>query len=420
MSTFERSVKQFSQRLTQQTKRIMSLFQNNTNETPHQILMLGGRRSGKSSILASIVYSLDNYANLFTMNDQTDYSIKDGLGIPLSEKRIEIDNYLRKHKSSPKNSRFLVDMSPNKGEGIYHLETQIQGKAKVTFEFVDVSGENMEVTSEHHARLKEHVKKSDVFIVAIDTPYLMQDDNENINTVWNRTDEITNLLSNITIADENLDKKLIIFCPVKCEKWTQSGQAEKVTERVCKAYRKLINNWVHHSAVDLWVMPIETAGGLVHSKLLDGYELFRNAQDKTGEMCSINDQTGQIMLKDGMLLQPSDNYTISDKPSEKLLFSATQIPLSWYTVNGKGFSPAKCEQPALHVLRFLVRKEENLMRSEGLNMSLLKRIWIWLTTWAPPFGKELKAYGELIDKLENNHLIKNTGDGFANIIDYVS
>lgn len=399
----------------------MLLFQNKTEEDPHQILMLGGRRSGKSSILASIVYSLDNYSNLFTMNDQTDYTDKDGLGIPLSEKRIEIDNYLRRHKNSPENCKFLVNLSPNDGVGIYYLESQIQGKAKVTFKFVDVSGENMESKSEHHARLIEFVKKSDVFIVAIDTPYLMQDDNENINTVWNRTEEITNLLlSNIKIADENLDKKLIIFCPVKCEKWTQSGRADRVTERVCKSYRKLINNWVHHSAVDLWVMPIETAGGLVHSKLLDGYELFRNAQDRTGEMCSINDQTGQIMLKDGILLQPSDKYFISDKPSEKLFFSSTQIPLSWYSVNGKGFSPARCEQPALHVLRFLVRKEENLLKVEGLSKSLLERIWIWLTTWAPPFGKELKAYGELIDKLENNHLIKSEGDGFAHIIDYVS
>ena len=173
--------------------------------------MLGGRRSGKSSILAAIVHALGQNSELFSITDQTDYTTKNGLGISLKAKRVEIDNYLKERKNVSQNSHFLVDMTPNLGTGEYNLETQIKGKCKVRFDFVDVQGESMEVTSHFHNEVKDLVTKSDVFIVAIDTPFLMQDINENINTVWNRTEEITDLLANIQIENEEIDKKLIIL-----------------------------------------------------------------------------------------------------------------------------------------------------------------------------------------------------------------
>lgn len=384
--------------------------------------MLGGRRSGKSSILASIVYALGegDKASLLSVTDQTDYTDLDGLGIPLKSKRIEIDNYLKKHKNSSKNSLFLVDMSPNLGEGKYHLSTQIQGTSQVDFEFVDVQGESMEVNSRFHESTKNHVREGDVFIVAIDTPYLMQDENENINTVWNRTEEITDMLANISIENEEVDRKLIILCPVKCERWTQNGQAELVTKRVCQAYRKLINNWVSHKAVDIWVMPVETAGGITHAKLLDGYRLFKGERDRTGELCSINDLTGQIMLINGEILFKPADWTLEKEPDKSLYFDYTQIPLSWYSINGKGFTPKFCEQPAYHIFRFLVEKEELAIKYEQklIDETPWWKRW-WKRLWSPPFGKYLKAYRNLIDKMESHRLIKHGGDGFKKIEDII-
>lgn len=382
----------------------------------HQILMLGGRRSGKSSILASIVHALGQNSELFSITDQTDYTTRDGLGISLTAKRIEIDNYLKERKNVSQNSHFLVDMTPNLGTSEYNLETQIKGKCKVRFDFVDVQGESMEVTSHYHNEVKDLVTKSDVFIVAIDTPFLMQDINENINTVWNRTEEITGLLANIKIENEKIDKKLIILCPVKCEKWTQSGQADDVTKRVCAAYRQMINNWVTHPAVDIWVMPIETAGGIVHSKLLDGYRLFRGKDDRSGVLCSKNDLTGQIMLGNGEIVSPSTDFIIENEPDRSLKFDYTQIPLSWYKVNGKGFKPTRCEQPAYHIFRFLVKKEEEavLMEQRQVEAAPWWKRW-WKKLWSPPFGSYLAAYSDLINKMEDKHLIKTSGDGFLKI-----
>ena len=384
--------------------------------------MLGGRRAGKSSILASILYSLGENVvdNLCSFTDQTDYSGSDGLGVPLHTKRIEIDNYLRTRQKISANSNFLVDMTPSKGKSTYNLCAQIQGASKVGFDFVDVPGEWMEATSPNYNTQKELVTQSDVFVIAIDTPYLMQEENENINTVYNRVEEITNLLANIQIVNEEIDRKLIILCPVKCEKWTQNKQADDVTEKVCNAYRKLINNWVNHKSVDIWVMPIETAGGIVHSKLLDGFRVFKSDKDKFGELCSINDLTNQIMLKDGKILSRNAVHSIESEPDKSLLVDYTQIPLSWYVTNGKGFVPSLCEQPAYHILKFLVEKEKKtiIVQKTAVNNYPWWKRW-WILIWSPPFGKHLKAYDELISKIEQLHLIKSNGDGFKKIEDVI-
>ncbi len=394
----------------------------------HQILMLGGRRSGKSSILAAIVHALGQNSELFSITDQTDYTVG---GVSLKAKRIEIDNYLKERKNISLNSQFLVDMQQTKGTGTFKLDSQIHGKYKVSFDFVDVKGEAMEVDSVEHKEVKGFVPNCDVFIIAIDTPYLMQDINENINTVWNRTGEITDMLADIKIENEEIDKKLIILCPVKCEKWTQSGHADDVTKRVCEAYKQLINNWVTHPAVDIWVMPIETAGGIVHSKLLDGGSLFRGKDDRTGVLCSKNELTGQIMLGNGEIVPLTGDCTFelfrdSDRKSNpedrkkddenKLKFDYTYIPLSWYKVNGKGFSPARCEQPAYHIFRFLVKKEEKavLMEQRAVEAAPWWKRW-WKKLWSPPFGSYLAAYSSLVNKMEEQHLIKTSGDGFLKI-----
>lgn len=384
----------------------------------HQILMLGGRRAGKSSILASILYSLgENMADtLCSFTDQTDYSGSDGLGVPLHTKRIEIDNYLRTRKKMGANSNFLVDMTPSKGKSTYNLIAQIKGASKVEFEFVDVPGEWMEKTSPNYNTQKELVTKSDVFVIAIDTPYLMQKDNENVNTVYNRVEEITSLLANINTDNKGIDRKLIILCPVKCEKWTQNKQGEEVTDRVCSAYKKLINTFVNNKFVDIWVMPIETAGGIVHSKLLDGHRVFKSEKDKFGELCSINELTNQIMMKDGKILSPHSVYQVEPEPDKSLFVDFTQLPLSWYVTNGKGFSPSLCEQPAYHILKFLVEKEEKATKVQKSHVDEMPWfIRLWLKIWSPPFGKHLEAYEELVSKMEQLHLIKTNGDGFRRI-----
>ena len=86
----------------------------------HKILMMGGRRAGKSTILSSILSSLRQTPGaICTILDRTDYTqmieTPNGL-IPmptLDIKQREVVNYMKKKST---NTNFLVDMSPSYGK----------------------------------------------------------------------------------------------------------------------------------------------------------------------------------------------------------------------------------------------------------------------------------------------------------------
>lgn len=383
---------------------------NKPDLTKTKIIMLGGRRSGKSTILSTVVHSLnEKVSHLCALNDVTPYGGSSGMQVPLKAKRLEIDEYLRKRNKFGTNSQFIVDMSPSKDQGDFNLIASIQGASQIGLDFVDVPGEWMQEDVSQHATLVKLVKESDVFVIAIDTPYLMQDENPNVNTVWNRTEEIDNLLANI-VTEDKADKKLILFVPVKCEKWVNSGEMDKVTARVKQAYRLVINKWVNNPAVEMWVMPVETAGGIEHARLLDAYRFYRDKNDKAGEICSIDPLTDILMLRDGKTLFKYAVDSVEEDPDKSFCLSYTQLPLSWYKTTGKGFKPRNCEQVAYRILHFLVKKEElmsTLKYEKYKDMVWWKRIF----SNGGRFGRYLPKYRELISKIP----LKSSGDGFERI-----
>lgn len=383
--------------------------------TRTKIIMLGGRRSGKSTILSTVIHTLnDGASHLCTFNDATPYGASSGMQVSLIDKRREIDSYLRKRGKFGKNSQFIVDMSPSLNQGDYNIVASVKGASKIGLDFVDVPGEWMESEHQTTSGLLDHVKESDVFIVAIDTPYLMQDENPNINSVWNRTDEITNLLSEMKInADE--DKKLVIFVPVKCEKWAQENRMDEVTQRVKESYKTFINSWVDNKAVEIWVMPILTVGGLTHTSLLDAYRFFKTEKDKIGEICSIEPLTGILRLKDGKTLFESSVHSVESDPDKSYCISYTQIPLSWYKCESdEGFNPRFCEQVAYHILRFLVEKE-TILSQQKYEKYRDEPWWKRIFSSGGRFGKYLPIYRELIKSIP----IKSSGDGFTRVTEVV-
>lgn len=383
--------------------------------TKTKIIMLGGRRSGKSTILSTIIHTLNNESShLCAFNDATPYGASSGMQVSLIEKRREIDNYLRKRVKFGNNSQFIVDMSPSTNQGDYNIVASVKGASKIGLDFVDVPGEWMESHNHTTSGLLNHVKESDVFIVAIDTPYLMQDENPNINSVWNRTDEITNLLSEIKINAED-DRKLVLFVPVKCEKWAREGRMDEVTARVKESYKTFINSWVDNKAVEIWVMPIITVGGLEHTALLDAYRFFKTEKEKVGEICSIEPFTGILRLKDGKTLFESSVYSVDSEPDKSYCISYTQIPLSWYRCTlDEGFNPRFCEQVAYHILRFLVEKE-TILSEQKYNEYRNKPWWIRIFSSGGRFGKYLSIYRDLVGRIP----LKISGDGFTHVTEMV-
>lgn len=387
----------------------------------HKILMMGGRRAGKSTILSSILSQLrETPGKIFSTIDSTDYTqmieTKDGLKpLPtLDNKQSEIKHYIKKRQM---NTEFLVDMSPTYGKASYILEVSVD-TTTVNFEFVDVPGEWMRANVADHAKLVSHVESSDVFVIVIDTPFLMNTDNDegtSINLVYNRVNEITQAMAKMKIENKN-DLKQIILCPVKCEKWVREGKADLVVEKVLKSYRDLINRWVACPEVTIQIMPIQTVGGLESTRLLPAKLYFRNDEDRTGESCSICPLTNTLMNKDGRVIRQSEGSFIED--DKAWLIDYWDIPLSWYKLNGEGVKPKFCEQPGYHILKFLVEKEENAIKAKAeadrRKLDDMGAIRKWFTKmFKPTFGEYLPVWQEVISQLNSGGYIKTEGDGFC-------
>lgn len=389
----------------------------------HKIVMLGGYRAGKSSILSSILYSVTKInKGLFSIIDKTDYTAAEGAPVSLNDKRIEISQYIKKrNKVHGINDLFMVDMTPTNWKSTYTLCTRIDGTANVDFEFVDVPGEWMEQNHEHFNDLKDIVKTCDVFIIAIDTPYMMQDDSD-VNECYNRIPEITKALDDIAddIVDPDCQKKMIIFCPVKCEKWVRDhmtennrvgNEADAVTQAVKNSYRELINKFVNNRGISMWVMPIQTVGAIEFAEMKDAYRYYETKEDKEGIQCSYDELTGIVRLKDGNVI----SYAIEDQIEEDstAIRGGMEIPWAWYKKNELSqFEPKDCEQPAFHILRFLVRKE--LAVTKNIKRQIDNSPWyIRIISWFkdPPYGKYIEQYRKVISELN----IRESGNGFLEV-----
>ena len=333
----------------------------------HKVLMMGGQRSGKSTMLASIVHSQkrETSDSLFTIRDVTDYTQtiigNDGQSYPLPalpSKIMEVSCYMRTHSN---NSTFLVDTTKTYGKRSYILRLD-SGLTSIDLEFVDVPSEWMRRDVKEFNQLKELVMTSDVFVIVIDTPFLMEEDKD-VNAVYNRVQEITDAISEIIINQEvEADRRQIILCPVKCEKWIRLGQADLVSQKVNHAYKDLINRWILCPNVYIWITPIQTVGGI------------ESVQQRSG-----------------------------------------------FRSNGSGFKPVYCEQLVFHILRFLVEKEDNVFKQKTeILQSIAKQdrgsLWCYLSrVFKPTFGKYLPVWSDLINEIKNSGLLKEQGDGFEHI-----
>ena len=377
-----------------------------------QIVMLGGRRSGKSTILSSIVESIGRTdGNLFTvLSSDVTVDNRGGSGVPLEHKRRELAGFMEMYRNGQ--VPFIVDMSANKGRSMYTIRIQRGHNADATFDFLDVPGEDMQqmVTEEatgkqvpnpNYVDLQAKVRSTDVVIIAIDTPYLMEA-SEDVNRIFNRIDEIAGLTDAMTAVNDK-DKKMILLCPVKCEKWIKSDSIEMVTQRTLMAYRKVINAHVQDPNFEIWIMPLATAGGIESYKLLDGYQFQEEEGDaSTIRTGSIDPYTGDIYSPEGRIISREKVFRIDDQNRARhLLVDYFYMPLSWYKTNGRGYSPQFCEQPAYHIIRFLARKKHD-------NPNFFGRFFNF-------FGNHLQKYLDMIDEMERKNMIKTSGDGFYQV-----
>lgn len=348
-----------------------------------KVLMLGGRRCGKTSALSTMFGSIINgvinqYLTLADetiletkINDEGKEEVQDALG----SKSSELKHLLEKGDSAT----FIVDQNPTGCWWFYTLKLQEPGTNREMYiEFSDVPGEFCRKGNKHEQEVKDYIKTCDVFVVAIDTPYMMEAVNpsnklcdEGINEQVNRTQDIQQFLTSIN-DDNGNNAKMVIFVPVKCEKWYNEGNINLVTDRVKEVYNTHIQNLKAYAKMDISILPIMTAGNI---EFVEQRETFLLSK-KIGKPIKCCQQSSTMLrLSDGKPYKIKEGDIVNEDPEAVITGTTLVRPSSWYKlrfIDGKAlYAPKNCEQLPLHIIRFMLAKYNNAVRRRRTGITII-------------------------------------------------
>lgn len=395
---------------------------------PLKVIMMGGRRCGKTSALASLFDQMVNgpVKDYFTVSDRTVLETK-GFETQdsLNDKTLELINKLETNAGN--SSSFLVDNSPTYNVWHYNLRLQVPGKKReMDIEFCDIPGEYFENSKEESKQqFKEEtealIKASDVFVIVVDTPYLMGSIEEttkdicpdSINLGTNRVKEIQNFLTNIDNKDGK-DAKMVIFVPLKCEKWAKEPNGlNRVTARLKEVYGTHICNLSAFEKMNISIIPMQTSGNIIFSEFKKAF--IYNSIEGPVRCCKIDDET--IRKENGENDLPMPGETVVEDPQSVIAGTTMLRPYAWYRINqyDSSFTPKNCDQLPLHIIRFMLTKlmdAEASVRHGGLLGGIYDFFKDVINSIRKRFGtmdtEELK---QIIGNMQRNGVIKDTGDG---------
>ena len=383
-----------------------------------KILMMGGRRCGKTSVLASMFNQMTNTPEinkLLTVSDKTILETKGNeQGIverqeKLSNKRLELQDFLNK----PITGEFIVDKNPTNYFWLYKLQVTLPGTKKtMTMEYWDSAGEFFDYGGKHSEEVLSYLKACDVYIIVVDTPYLMEG-TEAVNGAANVVDSLHSFMTSEEFM--NGEVKQVLFVPVKCERWIQEGRIEEVNEKIKSTYRATFNHLLSIANIEVSIIPIQTAGDILFSRLRDPYILTK--KNGTNQKCA--------KLTERIVLLPNETEEYELEEEDKIrrdpegIFSFDGQPLdivrpvSWFhqPINREAkYSPKNCEQVTLHILRFMLNKSIAKKKSMGKWMTIFMK-WFGVI-----FGTiTLSDLQHTVTELTNHGLIKENVDGIERL-----
>lgn len=371
------------------------------------VLMMGGRRCGKTSALASMFNQFINGKanNFFTLSDQT---MPESKVSPITNceeekdllpaKNTELQNKLEK----PTTDTFLVDAGPTMCEWRYTLRINIPGSPRRSTDmvFIDCPGEFFQ--NPRCVELARNlVLESDVFVVVVDTPYLMEGSRAT-NRAVNCIDSVQNLVCNID-NDNGQKAKMTLFVPIKCEKWVKEGRINEVVSKIKEDYAVPIQTLRGYNRMNIAILPIETAGNILFSSLEDPYTI------------TINGVTFKCARLSETLVRLSDGTPHQIKLTDIINRDASAVipgyenilrRHSWFHINQDAdpnnlYQPHNCDQLPLHILAFMTKK----MATEGHG-----------TLYSLIFGGISKAEMEKkMNEINASGLLKNGVEGIEYI-----
>ena len=297
-----------------------------------KVMMLGGRRAGKTSTLAAMQGCFDKVFRDTVLN-----IIPEG-GTTLEaieKKQAEIKRYV---DGAEQNLMFVPDHNPSSEDQIYRFLLKMQSQKKhdaIHLEFYDYPGEYLIGNHPEYDKIEKHIEDSDVLMIILDTPYLMEEDGI-YNVTRNRCDRITSAIKTNFVLQSSVPK-MVLFVPIKCEKYYDENRIDEVFSKVESCYEDLIFYLRGHC--EMAVTPIFTLGTAVFA----GFDY----DESSGET---------IMSKelDGEILPSKPLYRFSPKAKEA---AKRQGLAKSYTAE-----PKYCEQPAVYTIYYALTFASNVAK----------------------------------------------------------
>lgn len=221
-----------------------------------RICMLGPRAVGKTTVLTSV------FAD--TQNDLA------GTGLffryKAGSESSKLGNYKQRLQMCIESGN--PSMLPASGDiSQFDFEVGHSSQVKTNVLVKDYPGEYVTDESKQHF-VTEFLSESSVVLIAIDTPYLMEDDGK-YNSDKNKPEIVTSFVKN---NPDSFANKLILLVPLKCERYAHDKKIEKVTERVKEVYAELIT-FCKENNVACVVAPIHTLGGIEFDTMKNNNDL---------------------------------------------------------------------------------------------------------------------------------------------------
>lgn len=404
-----------------------------------KVLMMGGQRVGKSSALAAIMDAFITGAekDILTGRDTTILAKIDGeKQASIASKLSEVRSMLAEHSGKT----IIVNSGKTNKKWDYNLELTLTGtNDSMNITFTDVNGEFFEGGNIHQDEIIRLVQSYDVFIVAIDTPFMMEsrnDDSDLVDSVINKEYNcILSIHTFLTQINDNdgTDAKLVIFAPIKCEYWANRNLLNNVVEAVKEDYKTSLTALKKYKSVQIEILPVQTVGSAEFSEHLDALicewtekRLFffnKNCSSKCGEL-----PNGDIRLSNGEI-KAKNSIRKLQEDLDAILIPDTDIirPNSWFKIKSSEYKPHNCEQLALHILEFMLAKVVDARIKEDQNQNPIFRgikkaanfilnvgtFGLWEKLCDLFGGITIEQMQSAIKKLNDRNLIKHSGEGIT-------
>lgn len=246
----------FFSEITDQIKNKISQKVGDSCTPTLSICMMGPRSVGKTTIMTSIFH-------------ESQSSICEGSSIYLNSLNQETnrlnDYYISLVDAVEKKNASNLPASNTVSEFMFGLGLKGHSEPSVKLLVRDFPGEYLNSPKkEDREDIYNFMSSATVILIAVDTPYLMEE-NGKYNEEKNKIKLVTHYIKDNADVVKN---KLVLFVPLKCERYMHDGKIAIVSEKTKEAYSELAK-FFEENNIASFVTPILTLGGIEFDRMVD-------------------------------------------------------------------------------------------------------------------------------------------------------